>query len=119
MADDDDSDELRVATLFTEDGKPVVMTILGKAHETTPAADEDRRFVASYLHHRGTCVEALTTEEGWELYCLGDGFGRLSPEELAGINDGWDWSHVRDSSPAALAAMRVRIEAILAEKRRG
>lgn len=38
----------------------------------------------------------------FEAYCMCDGFGKRTPEELKEINDGWDWSHVRDSSPEAI-----------------
>lgn len=44
----------------------------------------------------------LTSQEQWEAYCLCDGFGKKTPAELKEINEGWDWSHVRDSSPEAL-----------------
>lgn len=42
----------------------------------------------------------------WEhVYATADGFGKLSREELREINDGFDWSHIRDSSWQALADM--------------
>lgn len=47
-------------------------------------------------------IPELTPEDQWEIYCACDGFGKLSGKELKDINDGWDWSHVRDSSPEAL-----------------
>ena len=42
-------------------------------------------------------------------YAEGDGFGKRTPAELREINGGWDWSHIRDSSPEA----KVRIARVL------
>lgn len=67
--------------------------------------DEDRELVIAYLHHSGSQSDLLPEGIAWEVYCLADGFGRREPDELAGINGGWDWSHVRDSSPEAFARM--------------
>lgn len=72
-------------------------------------SNADRELVVAYLHHRGRHAERLTDREVEELFCLGDGYGSRSAEELAVINGGWDWSHVRDSSPAALAAIAQRL----------
>lgn len=44
----------------------------------------------------------LSSEQEWEIYCLCDGFGSLTSEELKEINDGWDWSHIRDSTVESL-----------------
>lgn len=67
--------------------------------------DEDRKLVVAYLHAAGSRNDVLSDAETWELYCLADGFGKRTPEELEEINGGWDWSHVRDSSPEAFAKM--------------
>jgi hypothetical protein len=77
---------------------------------------EDRDLVVGLLHWDGE-FEALTTALdnlfghsfpgnemfSYHLYAHCDGFGLMDVEDLRGINDGWDWSHVRDSSPSALA----------------
>ncbi|EHP90319.1 hypothetical protein [Methylorubrum extorquens] len=67
--------------------------------------DEDRGLVIAYLHHSGSQNGVLPDEVAWEVYCLADGFGRREPDELASINHGWYWSHVRDSTPEAFARM--------------
>jgi hypothetical protein len=67
--------------------------------------DEDRELVVAYLHHSDSRSELLPEEVAWEVYCLADGFGRCTPSELRGINDGWDWSHVRDSTPEGYRRM--------------
>jgi len=68
------------------------------SYEMTP----DRELVVYYMRNEKARIE----DEDFEaVYCLADGFGRLPPEELAGINGGYDWSHVRDSSPQAWAEM--------------
>jgi hypothetical protein len=60
------------------------------------------------LHFVGTVIRSklegyeLAAQQEWEIYCICDGFGKLPPEELKEINEGWDWSHIRDSSPEAL-----------------
>ncbi len=66
---------------------------------------EDRDLVVAYLHAAGSRRDILTDGQAWTLYCMGDGFGSLAPGILSGINGGWDWSHVADSSREALARM--------------
>lgn len=120
MANRNGKDEIaRVATLCSEDGTSVVVTVLGEEHDQNERSSQDRMLIARYLHHSGDLRHALTAEEAWSLYCLADGFGRRTPDELLEINDGWDWSHVRDSSPEALATIRCRLEALAAGRRRG
>jgi hypothetical protein len=41
----------------------------------------------------------------YDIYCLGDGFGRHSEAVMLSINEGYDWSHIRDSSAAAVTEM--------------
>jgi hypothetical protein len=67
-------------------------------------------FVASFMHYAGENYGAMTNAQKWAVYCQGDGFGECSPEELAEINDGWDWSHVRDSSSGAVRKMAATIK---------
>jgi hypothetical protein len=43
------------------------------------------------------------------VYCRAAGFGKWSSVELVLINDGWDWSHVRDSTPDAFRAMAAHL----------
>jgi len=58
----------------------------------------------------------LSKAEQWEIYCMCDGFGKKSPNELLELNDGWDWSHVRDSSGEAIEEAVKRIREILVER---
>jgi hypothetical protein len=85
-----------------------------QVNKRTPQSQADLERLEPYLH--GELIDSLSNIESWELYCLADGFGRRTPEELALINDGWDWSHIRDSSPEALAAIRARLDAILSRR---
>lgn len=71
-----------------------------------------RDLVVEHMHYDGASRELLTSEEFWEVYCLGDGFGKCSPERLRGINGGYDWSHIRDSSPEGWVAMAERIQQV-------
>lgn len=59
-------------------------------------------FLNTVLRYGGIEGYSLSAEQEWEIYCTCDGFGELSSEELKEINDGWDWSHIRDSSFEAL-----------------
>ena len=77
---------------------------------------ETRHFVMSYLDFKGENRNDLTTDEAWEVFCLGDGFGNCTPEQLQQINSGWDWSHIRDSSDEAFLRMAMRIKAIVSRK---
>lgn len=65
----------------------------------------DRWLVVDYLHQTGKFDGVLKSDELWEVYCLGDGFGELPPEMLMEINGGWDWSHIRDSTSEAMTRM--------------
>jgi hypothetical protein len=64
------------------------------------------------MHYSGENYGAMTAAQKWAVYCVADGFGECSPEELAEINGGWDWSHVRDSSSGAVRKMAAVIEGI-------
>lgn len=70
--------------------------------------------VFSFLHYKGEHYRALTAKELMQVWALGDGFGQLDYIELNKIE--WDWSHVRDSSPAAVVAMGQKIRDILANR---
>jgi hypothetical protein len=72
----------------------------------------DRSLVVDYVHSTGRFSQELPDKVFWEVYQLGDGFGRLPPEMLAEINDGYDWSHVRDSSDEAFAEMATHLRSL-------
>lgn len=65
--------------------------------------------VCAHMYYMGQQSHILTNAQKWEVYCLADGFGKMSPKQLIEINDGWDWSHIRDSSDDAIKAMGLRI----------
>lgn len=64
---------------------------------------EDWALVVKYMHHSGEC--SLEDDEFWAVYCEADGFGYCDSETLEEINDGYDWSHIRDSSPEGVSRM--------------
>jgi len=68
------------------------------ARERNRIRTENRSLVVSYLAHQGKHNEAIPIEHQMEVYTLADGFGYLDAATLSEINDGWDWSHVRDST---------------------
>jgi hypothetical protein len=55
----------------------------------------------------------LSDSQSQEVYLEADGFGDLknNPEALETI--GWDWSHIRDSSPKAVRAMAAKIRSFI------
>lgn len=59
---------------------------------------ENHALVVSYLHHTGANNAQIPMDHQMEVYALADGFGYLDRDTLAEINDGWDWSHIRDST---------------------
>ncbi len=63
---------------------------------------------------RGEHEKVLTAKEQMSIWELGDGFGELSLAQVAETE--FDWSHIRDSSPAAQAAMAQKIRDILAAR---
>lgn len=70
-------------------------------------ARENDRMALAFIHQFFMGDKSrLLPESVWErVYSMGDGFGKRTREELRGINDGFDWSHIRDSSWQALQAM--------------
>lgn len=63
------------------------------------AAMEDRDLVVACLHYEGAIAHLVDDPIAWDAYCEADGFGYCDSATLDEINDGWDWSHVRDSTP--------------------
>lgn len=76
-------------------------------------ATEDLVFLHDYLYHSGKLKYRLTRPCHAEAMTLCDGYGQLTEEELKEKNIMWDWSHVRDSKPDALAEARAYIEGVL------
>jgi len=69
---------------------------------------DDWQLVVEFLHHNGKHRDLLNDRLQGHIRLLADGFGdlrgaRFAPELL------WDWSHVRDSSPAAVKRMADKI----------
>lgn len=72
--------------------------------------------IVEYVHYAGRKRDALTGAERYAIYCEGDGFGHLPESELLEINDGWDWSHIRDSSDEGIQRMSDKLDEILSKK---
>jgi hypothetical protein len=78
-----------------------------------------------YYNLFGDGARYLPLEDRVEIYLEGDGFGSTRSGEarermLDYMRHGWDWSHIRDSSDAALEAAQARLtatfERIIAEQ---
>jgi hypothetical protein len=59
-------------------------------------------FLSKTMKGENNYKDAISDEDIYEAYSLCDGFGLKTKKQLKKINDGWDWSHVRDSSPDAI-----------------
>ncbi len=75
-------------------------------------AQSNFELVVKFL--RGEHENVLTAPEKIDIWLLGDGFGPLSIGGL--VETEMDWSHIRDSRPAAQAAMAQKIRDILAHR---
>jgi len=62
----------------------------------------DREFIYKYLCHSSESSKVLTNEQHLKAFAMGDGYGQMAEGELKYRGLTWDWSHIRDSSPAAL-----------------
>ena len=76
-------------------------------------ATEDLRFLHDYLYHSGEKKNRLGSVRHVEAMTLCNGYGQMTDKELKEKDLTWDWSHVRDSTPDALAEARAYIEGVL------
>lgn len=72
-----------------------------------------RRFVSRYLHPSGKKSDVLTTEQKRSVYVLCDGFEDPPDPFGSDASEPMDWSHVRDSSDAAMKRASRRLATIL------
>lgn len=74
--------------------------------------EQMRRWVMDYMASVGQ-YRARLTDEHWKIVYLSaaDGFGRI--ERAKAEEQGWDWSHVRDSSVEAFRNMAYTILGIV------
>ena len=76
-------------------------------------ASEDLHFLCDYLYHSGAKNKRLGSVRHLEAMSLCNGYGQMTGEDLTEQGLVWDWSHVRDSTPDALAEARAYIEGVL------
>ncbi len=72
------------------------------------------KYLHKYLYHSGSANTVLTETEHNEAVALCDGYGKKSVAELLSLHATWDWSHVRDSSEAALGKARAYVSNLVA-----
>lgn len=65
---------------------------------------EDWDLVVNCTNYSGKHTANLPHPVACGVWCLADGFGTCSVEYIANVLC-WDWSHIRDSSSAAIANM--------------
>jgi hypothetical protein len=86
-------------------GTDALETLLKAVDEAIEENEPRRKFVVSYMHYSGEKYGLLTSKQMWWVYLKADGFGKRSAYDLRRLNDGWDWSHIRDSTIDGWKAM--------------
>lgn len=84
--------------------------ILGR--EWTAEDERTRARVVECLHDKGARYGSIGLAEQEMTRGLADGFGPLDPTADDYRQMLWDWSHVRDSSPAGFQRMFNYLEAL-------
>lgn len=72
------------------------------------------KMVVDFMHYAGANRQKLSKEEFYKVYSLADGFGNYGENVLLIV--GYDWSHVRDSSDAAINRMATALKEITKNK---
>lgn len=69
----------------------------------------DWKYVVSHLHWNGGRKNVLSANDHGAVRAMADGFGPgfTNPDII------WDWSHVRDSSSAAIARMATTLRKLV------
>jgi hypothetical protein len=73
----------------------------------------DWDLIVATMHWSGAASTALREADYGAVMAEGDGYGKMTAAELRARGLECDWSHVRDSSPAAMCAMAAKIREVL------
>ena len=73
----------------------------------TPRETDDWDLVVKYMNPSSKDGHRLSTHFYEQIYLLGDGYGNISRSFAR--EQCYDWSHVRDSSAKAIAAMAAKL----------
>lgn len=73
----------------------------------------DWDLIVACLFWRGSCNRILTQEQRNRCWVAGDGYGKMSAAQLRELELFEDWSHIRDSSDEAQAAVAYAIRQAL------
>lgn len=84
--------------------------------EAKEAQARNRAYVMSYMSRKGANYGQLTRDEMLEVYKRADGMGPWDAFLDEYFQGGWDWSHLRDSTPAAFKVMAEYIRFKIAAK---
>jgi hypothetical protein len=76
----------------------------------------DWDLIVATMHYRGVARTFLNGTRLADVAARGDGYGKMTVAELKARELLYDWSHVRDSSPAAVCAMAARIRELIGPK---
>lgn len=72
--------------------------------------------IYDYLYHGSSLSSKLTAKEHNFLFSLGDGYGKMTINQLITKGLTWDWSHIRDSSEVATDQIYEELTKILTQK---
>jgi len=68
----------------------------------TKTQTDTATFLHKWLHFNSPVAARLSAEYHMTAFAMCDGYGKRSQANLMAAGLSWDWSHVRDSSEAAL-----------------
>lgn len=74
---------------------------------------EKFKLIYKYLYHSSPNSKNLSADEHAYLFSLGDGYGKMTINELRKNGLIWDWSHIRDSNNGALENIFKALEKII------
>lgn len=109
-------------------GHPYEATVVNAAGKALPSVDgfharlssvetdEKRNQLWAYVGHSGAHNRILTREQHGRVFECCDGYGKRTSAELYACHLDWDWSHVRDSSDAAINEAWEVLQDCLAEQ---
>jgi len=74
------------------------------------------KFIYNYLYHSGPYQDRLSPAEHNHLFSLGDGYGKMTVQQLQANGLTYDFSHIRDSSDEALERIYKELRNIVSQK---
>lgn len=101
--------------IYCETCKETTVELVGHTHYhlQSDSLRADWLVVCDTLSYKGSMRRLFTDKEREQIQTLADGFGKIDASTPGYAEMIWDWSHVRDSSDAAVQAMAAEIRSRL------